>query len=270
MKTIYYICLLILTQSIVKAQSSERSGYIKYDMIINFVNADVLEATLFFDQQESYFIWKSFKKSNKEEFVKESKVDERNVDIVFNKTIHSDSPAINYKSLKKNQITTRMTWLDNKTYLVQEKLPKLKWKIENQRKKISNFNCQKAVAYFRGRTYTAWFTLEIPVSSGPWKLQGLPGMIIEAHDDKNEIWFGAKEISYPTTYTNIDKSLLESQNVITIAEYAELQSNAAEQIIDKESLSKRLKSQLPRGTTVTVDVQSSAKFIELEFDDIQN
>ena len=57
------------------------------------------------------------------------------------------------------------------------------WKLNNDTKKIGNFNCQKATIKFRGRNYTAWFTNEIPVRYGPWKFQGLSGLILEVYDD---------------------------------------------------------------------------------------
>jgi GLPGLI family protein len=48
-------------------------------------------------------------------------------------------------------------------------------------KNIYNYKCQKATTSIYGREFELWFTTDIPVSDGPWKLSGLPGLIIEAH-----------------------------------------------------------------------------------------
>ena len=42
--------------------------------------------------------------------------------------------------------------------------------------------CQKALGEFRGRKYIAWFTSDIPLSDGPWKFCGLPGLILAVQD----------------------------------------------------------------------------------------
>ncbi len=59
------------------------------------------------------------------------------------------------------------------------------WKIENDTKIISSYNCQKATAHYLGRDWTVYFALEIPINQGPWKLWGLPGLIIQASDENN-------------------------------------------------------------------------------------
>jgi GLPGLI family protein len=73
--------------------------------------------------------------------------------------------------------------------IVQDSLNLLTWKISKETKYISKLKCQKAEAFFRGRNYTAWFSTDVPVSHGPWKLHGLPGLILEAYDDKKQVQF---------------------------------------------------------------------------------
>lgn len=74
-------------------------------------------------------------------------------------------------------------------YVIDEKFPALDWQIEEKSKEIGGYSCQKATVHFKGRDYTAWFTTEIPFQAGPWKLQGLPGLILEASDSKKEVVF---------------------------------------------------------------------------------
>jgi len=100
----------------------------------------------------------------------------------------SGTPESYYTVPAKN-ILQQTYSLNGENYLVDEEFPKLNWKIEQETKAIGGYNCQKAETYFKGRNYTAWFTTDIPFQAGPWKLQGLPGLILEASDSKNEVIF---------------------------------------------------------------------------------
>jgi GLPGLI family protein len=61
-------------------------------------------------------------------------------------------------------------------------LGKPNWQLQEGTDTVEGYECQKAILNFRGRNYTAWFTLEIPISDGPWKLFGLPGLILKVED----------------------------------------------------------------------------------------
>ncbi|MBK1439170.1 GLPGLI family protein [Parapedobacter sp. ISTM3] len=83
------------------------------------------------------------------------------------------------------------------TFIYNDTLPGIQWELINEKKAIGNFTCQKAVGTFRGRTYDAWFTPDIPLPYGPWKLGGLPGLILEATTRDGELSFLFEQIAIP-------------------------------------------------------------------------
>lgn len=88
-------------------------------------------------------------------------------------------------------------------YQYVEPIPDLKWNVSSQFKNIMGYNCQYATTTFRGREYEAWFTVDIPLSYGPWKFQGLPGLILEVKDSKGEYHFTANGIKQVKDEKNI-------------------------------------------------------------------
>ena len=65
-----------------------------------------------------------------------------------------------------------------------ESVPVQEWTIHDDTMLLIGQRYQKATCYFRGRKYEAWFTMDIPISKGPWKFGGLPGLILKITDDK--------------------------------------------------------------------------------------
>jgi GLPGLI family protein len=59
------------------------------------------------------------------------------------------------------------------------------WKLHDDTLTVTGYLCQKATCRFRGRNYTAWFATDIPINNGPWKFDGLPGLILKVYDDDN-------------------------------------------------------------------------------------
>lgn len=102
---------------------------------------------------------------------------------------------------KSNELTENLfeKVILKKSYSVYENLPKMKWIFLKGDKRFNNMNCKKAQTTFRGRTYIAWYTLEIPVAIGPWKFNGLPGLILSVEDSEKVYKWEIKKIKYPYT-----------------------------------------------------------------------
>jgi len=62
---------------------------------------------------------------------------------------------------------------------------KPKWKLENDYKEINNMKCQKATTQYKGRMWEAWFA-SYPINDGPYKFNGLPGLVVKLNDIQKE------------------------------------------------------------------------------------
>ena len=93
-----------------------------------------------------------------------------------------------YKDFASKAITT-FDDINREGYKYTDTLDAQQWEITDSMKTILDYQCIKAEADYHGRHWIAWFATDIPVVNGPWKLGGLPGLIIEAYDTRNEHHF---------------------------------------------------------------------------------
>lgn len=100
-----------------------------------------------------------------------------------------------YINYPENKITTTDNVFTSK-YLFEEKIEPLKWVISVDTMNFSGYKCQKATTDFRGRSYIAWFTPELPWNEGPYKFRGLPGLIVKIEDTKGNFIFECIEIRH--------------------------------------------------------------------------
>lgn len=81
--------------------------------------------------------------------------------------------------------TTVTDQIGGSKYIYEEDNEKIVWKITSDTMSMIGYQCQKATMNFRGRSYIAWFTQEIPIDMGPYKFRGLPGLILRIADTKD-------------------------------------------------------------------------------------
>lgn len=113
--------------------------------------------------------------------------------------------AKTYKNKVKQEVTT-IDGTDMEVYKCIEKTPFQAWSFTADTLTVLGYVCQKATTFFRGRNYEAWFALEIPIKDGPWKLYGLPGLILKATTDDNSFVFEAVGLeNLKDAYLTMDK-----------------------------------------------------------------
>lgn len=169
-----------------------------------------------------------------------------------------------YKNIKEKTFTVDKEMM-GKEFLVQDTLPKLKWKMEAETKKIGNYTCYKATAQqavsksdfrnFKRKsqdenkdkieeknkttsfmdnmelpkevTITAWYTTEIPINQGPENYWGLPGLILEVSNGKTTI------LCSKVVMNNKDKKEIKPSTngkVVTQKEYDEIVTKKMEEV----------------------------------------
>ncbi len=123
---------------------------------------------------------------------------------------HTSQAALtkfHYEILKESNTgniyyTLKIPKMDDRFYYI-EKMDQFEWEILPETKKIKDFEVQKATTSFAGRDYIAWFTPEISIAEGPYKFNGLPGLILEIADTKDH-WvfefFGLEKLSPKENY----------------------------------------------------------------------
>ncbi|WP_103865438.1 GLPGLI family protein [Aquimarina sp. I32.4] len=165
------------------------------------------------------------------------------------KIMKSSTPmAYYYTNNSASELIFRETIVD-KLYEVEDSIESISWKLHSKHKKIGMYSCQKATAKYRGREYTVWFTSEIPISHGPWKLRGLPGLILEVTEETGKFEFRAIKIDVqPDRKEVLEKLNKPVINKITdMTTYKKVLENKFEETVAK------LKASLPRGTKLVTD-----------------
>jgi len=193
MKLLLVICSFLSVPVFTKAQQANSIGILKYTQItalIDTANKTAIPYELQFTRSES--VSKSVglaRKLNPTDSIRiwypPRGIDEKKLFSVY----------INWV---KNRMVSRQQ-ADVETVVVDDTLKPIYWKIHKDVKYFGTIKCQRAEAFVRGRTYEAWFAPEIPVSSGPWKLHGLPGLILEASDLAGHVHFRFERLQLGVT-----------------------------------------------------------------------
>ena len=97
-----------------------------------------------------------------------------------------------YKNYPSKGQTTLLDKVLGNYYQCTEKIEVPNWQLTpDSTTTIIGYKCLLAKALFKGRTWYAWYSEDIPISEGPWKISGLPGLVLLAYDQNKQYIFNA-------------------------------------------------------------------------------
>lgn len=131
-------------------------------------------------------------------------------DSVFSDMKKAPGAALDFSSMLRNTPKTKFKEVVFKNYAeakitYREKIFKdyfeynnalnlFNWTIREESKQINGYDCQKATMKYAGRSYEAWYTKTIPISDGPYKFNGLPGLIVKIQDTNKHYTYSLMEV----------------------------------------------------------------------------
>ena len=125
--------------------------------------------------------------------------------------------SIFQESQLRNMADDRFTCLGQAAfdrYVYEDSTARMDWTLTADTATVCGYPCRKATTRFRGRNWTAWYTEKLPVDAGPWKLHGLPGLILRAEEGSGLLRFEAVQLRTPKADTYyVARTLPESQDV---------------------------------------------------------
>ena len=185
MKNVFFIwCAIILTPYYLSSQTQDLfHTKVNYKLTYQESTKDTTKKnsyfSLYLNQSKSVFL--SLKRR-----VRDSIVYYKDPSLSFEKfQTLAPKPKFNYvitKQRNKNELLFVEEFV-NFDIGYKEDLS-LKWKIENETELIEGYACSKAITSYAGRTYIAWFSPEIALPVGPYKFNGLPGLILKIYDSE--------------------------------------------------------------------------------------
>jgi GLPGLI family protein len=106
---------------------------------------------------------------------------------------NTSSDDITFNDYSKGQ-TAQQKDVFEKTYLLQDSLLNIEWRITPETRTIAGFECRKAVGKFMDSLYvTAFYSEQIVAPGGPESFSGLPGLILGLGFPRiHTTWFATK------------------------------------------------------------------------------
>jgi GLPGLI family protein len=101
-----------------------------------------------------------------------------------------------YKNLETGRYLERRPGFRS-TFIEDDSLPVIDWLLQKETRTIGGYVCLRADGDAYGRRWVAWYTPQIPTGGGPWRLHGLPGLILAAEDTTRQVILAFEGLDMP-------------------------------------------------------------------------
>lgn len=218
MKTILAILFTVSIASTVLAQNSDQAlarVHYKFSHIRDTTNRDEpFQENMILITGKNASVYASYDKMTQADrlaaFLKEQTKASGGTltNIVMQKGLMKKVTSTDFYSYPNEQKSFTIEYMMMNKYIIPEELTAIKWTIKQDTMSFAGISCRKAISRYKGRNWIAWYAVELPFQSGPWQLNGLPGLIIEAYDEKKDIQFqfnGLENVNESNLVTKDDK-----------------------------------------------------------------
>jgi len=216
MTTLIKIIIILLGMFTVTANAQEFQGVATYKTHRNFdIKIDSTKMNDAMQKQTMEMMKKQFQKTyiltfdqSSSLYKQEAELDKPQAGGGIQMSFGNSGTDVFYKNIKHKTYADQKETM-GKNFLIKDSISPIEWKLESDTKHIGEYMCFKATytkqvpkvnfdlksnskindeneedkeLEMEERIITAWYTPQIPVSNGPAKYQGLPGLILEIHD----------------------------------------------------------------------------------------
>ena len=232
----YFLILLFVTVTI---QGFSQQNKTQFEGVANYLiklaeDVFTFDGELIFTDTQSTFV---YKKNKKTKWFRDNEAEFKT------QMVYTDSLGFQiFTNLKTKELQVREFCRQNQAFIYKDTV-NLKWRLGSEHKEVNGLQCSNAYTRFRGRDYIAWYAMEVPTSAGPWKFNGLPGLIVLVEDKRGEVWISLKSLKLGT---NAAMPKLGSGTEVSLMDFQKNMDQAyKEEIIKNNAAISQLQAEYP-------------------------
>jgi len=272
MTTITRILILILIGIVSSVSAQDFQGIATYKTHRDFdIKMDSTKMNDAMQKQMMDMMKKQFQKTyiltfdkSSSLYKQEAELDKPQVGGGIQMSFGNSGSDVFYKNIQNKTYVDQKETMGKK-FLIIDTISPIEWKLESDTKHIGEYMCFKATytkqvpkvnlnfnsnsnidndnaeekePEMTERTITAWYTPQIPVSNGPAKYQGLPGLILEIHDGKLTV-ICSKIVINPEDKSEIEEPTKGKE--VTQKEYDDIMDKKTKEMMERYAPSRGAK-----------------------------